>query len=211
MRGKDLIAATLFGGAGGSSGGGGIPQADIDAAFAALAEKGVTVPDGATSADLDDLIASIVTGGGATIFGRTVETGTVTPATTVDNLKVNHSLGIIPTGAIWWTEEDAFADTSNRHALIGCAIFHDDVSWYSTRALVIKKSAATTSSVAASGMYKTGSGDTGMAFPPAAGTASGATIYNLATTNSVNFCTNSEGHFVAGVQYKYILFGGIPK
>ena len=71
MYGKDLIRATLFGGgsstSGGSSGGGsGIPQADIDAAFAALTEKGVTVPDGATSADLDELIASIVAGGNFT-------------------------------------------------------------------------------------------------------------------------------------------------
>lgn len=80
MRGKDLIAATLFGGGTGSSGGGsGIPQADIDAAFAALAEKGVTVPDGATSADLDDLIASIVTGGGGSV---SLLTGTITPAST---------------------------------------------------------------------------------------------------------------------------------
>ena len=71
-----MIAATRFGGAGGSSGGGaGIPQEDIDAAFAALADKGVTVPDGATSADLDELIASIVTGGGG---GVTVQTGSVT-------------------------------------------------------------------------------------------------------------------------------------
>ena len=72
MLGKDLIMSTLLGG--GSSGGGGIPQADIDAAFAALAEKGVTVPDGATSADLDELIASIVTGGGDV----TVQAGSVT-------------------------------------------------------------------------------------------------------------------------------------
>lgn len=64
---RNIFAAKVFGGAGGSSGGGGIPQADIEAAFAALAEKGVTVPDGATSADLDDLIASIVTGGGGAV------------------------------------------------------------------------------------------------------------------------------------------------
>jgi hypothetical protein len=63
---QDIIKLGLVGsGSGGSSGGGGgIPQADIDAAFAALAEKGVTIPEGATSADLDELIASIVTGGG---------------------------------------------------------------------------------------------------------------------------------------------------
>lgn len=71
---KKLLEPVL-GGSGSSGGGSGIPQEDIDAAFAALAEKGVTVPDGATSADLDDLIASIVAGGGG---GMWMQTGTVT-------------------------------------------------------------------------------------------------------------------------------------
>lgn len=88
MVGKDLIMATLFGSGGGS--GGGIPQEDIDAAFAALAEKGVTVPDGATSADLDDLITSIVTGGGAKI-----KRGTITP-TENGVVTINHDLGTVP-------------------------------------------------------------------------------------------------------------------
>lgn len=79
---QDIIKLGFVGSGsgGGSSGGGGIPQADIDAAFAALAEKGVTVPDGATSADLDDLIASIVTGGGGSDV--TIQTGSVTFAET---------------------------------------------------------------------------------------------------------------------------------
>lgn len=102
MRGKDLIAATLFGGGGGSSGGGGISQADIDAAFAALAEKGVTVPDGATSADLDDLIASIVTGGAS---ASSVAWGTYTCAENVSlssgkGCEVTHNLGYVPTSLL---------------------------------------------------------------------------------------------------------------
>lgn len=103
MHGRDLIMQTLLGGGAGSSGGGsssGIPQADIDAAFDALAEKGVTVPDGATSADLDDLIASIVTGGGDDVK---LTSGTVLFAeqTTIgDTLEtaytVEHNLGELP-------------------------------------------------------------------------------------------------------------------
>lgn len=89
MLGKDLIVQTLLGGgSSGGSSGGGIPQADIDAAFAALAEKGVTVPDGATSADLDDLIASIVTGGNSDISAfEYVEAGTFTPAEDIRSFK----------------------------------------------------------------------------------------------------------------------------
>lgn len=75
--GEDLFKSVLLGGSSGGSGstggGSGIPQADIDAAFAALAEKGVIVPDGATSADLDDLIASIEAGeyhGGDVVHGE---------------------------------------------------------------------------------------------------------------------------------------------
>lgn len=86
----------------GSSGGGsGIPQADIDSAFAALAEKGVTVPDGATSADLDELIASIVTGGGETLE---IATGEYIPSEDIllhysledTEAKIDTGLGYLP-------------------------------------------------------------------------------------------------------------------
>lgn len=102
MVGKDLIMATLLGSGGGSSGSGGIPQADIDAAFAALAEKGVTVPDGATSADLDDLIASIVMGGAS---ADSVAWGTYTCAENVSlsedkGCEVTHNLGYVPTALL---------------------------------------------------------------------------------------------------------------
>lgn len=75
---KEIINAKLLGT--GSSGG--IPQEDIDAALAALAEKGVAVPDDATSADLDDLIASIETGGG---FPNTMIWTKVRSAPVLDN------------------------------------------------------------------------------------------------------------------------------
>lgn len=114
MRGKDLIAATLFGG----SGGGGIPQADIDAAFAALAEKGVTVPDDATSADLDDLIASIVTGGGGKMAIGTI---TVAEETHMNNaavpLNVVHNLGVIPRGVAFFRDTTDSLKSKTRIAI----------------------------------------------------------------------------------------------
>lgn len=82
--------------------GGGIPQADIDAAFAALAEKGVTVPDGATSADLDDLIASIVTGGSS---GGGIATGYIIPTEDITgDVDIVHNLGEIPKLAVVYRE-----------------------------------------------------------------------------------------------------------
>ena len=208
MVGKDLIMATLLG-SGASSGGGGIPQEDIDAAFAALAAKGVTVPDGATSADLDDLIASIKQTGGETIFGRKFETGTFTPAAKNTNIQVQHTLAAVPTAAIWWTEEDAYADTTQSYALLGIAIFFDETNWYGSRALITKASATSTSSVSASGKYKTSSGATSMAGSPTSNTFSGASVYGSATAEKVSF--HCDKYFPEGVTYKYILFGGLPQ
>ena len=212
MVGKDLIMATLLGSDSGSSGsGGGIPQEDIDAAFAALAEKGVTVPDGATSADLDDLIKSIVTGGGATLFGRAVETGTFVPATTVSSMKVMHSLGTPPTGAIWWTEADALADTANKYAILGAAIAFDSTNWYGVSVENSKENAASTSSTSQNGLYKTPTGRVGgVSFSPTGGASTEGSVYNLAKIGSVTFQAGA-GRFVAGVEYKYILLGGIPQ
>lgn len=71
-------------------------QANITAALAALAEKGVEVPEGANSNALAGLIAAIEAGGGAA-------TGTITLAndgflTSFCSQKVTHNLGRIPVG-----------------------------------------------------------------------------------------------------------------
>lgn len=72
---------------------------NVSAALAAIAEKGVTVPDGSTSDALAELIASIEAGGSAPGFAK-VATGTITPSSTTANLTVEHGLGQVPDAAI---------------------------------------------------------------------------------------------------------------
>lgn len=70
-------------------------KGNIAAALAAIADKGVTVPDGSTSDALAELIASIEAGGG----GINVAYGTVTLSEDSDSITINHGLGDYPTFA----------------------------------------------------------------------------------------------------------------
>lgn len=62
-------------------------KGNITAALAAVANKGVTVPDGSTSDALAALIASIEAGGG----GGNIVAGSFTPTSSVKTFKVNHN------------------------------------------------------------------------------------------------------------------------
>ena len=72
---------------------------NVSAALSAIAEKGVTVPDGSNSDALAELIAAIEAGGGASGFA-TVATGEITLANSYANVRVLHELGTIPDVAI---------------------------------------------------------------------------------------------------------------
>lgn len=72
-------------------------KGNIAAALAAIADKGVTVPDGSTSDALAELIANIEAGGG----GAHVTTGTITPASAAKQT-ITHGLGEVPTYFIIW-------------------------------------------------------------------------------------------------------------
>lgn len=76
-------------------------KGNITAALAAIANKGVTVPDGSTSDALASLIASIEAGGGGGDSEYVIEVGTITFAESfipnADNpLVIQHSLGKKP-------------------------------------------------------------------------------------------------------------------
>lgn len=78
-------------------------KGNITAALAAIADKGVTVPDGSTSDALAELIASIEAGGIQLTYNRLyiAATGTFTPTektkVSEDNpLIIEHNSGIIP-------------------------------------------------------------------------------------------------------------------
>ena len=68
-------------------------KGNITAALAAIADKGVTVPDGSTSDALASLIASIEAGGGG-VTGITY--GIYIPSVTGSDHTIEHGLGVIP-------------------------------------------------------------------------------------------------------------------
>lgn len=65
-------------------------KGNINAALAAIAEKGVTVPDGSTSDALHELILSIEAGGGNNEIK--IDSGTFTPAEDVSTYAVEQSV-----------------------------------------------------------------------------------------------------------------------
>ena len=71
---------------------------NVSAALSAIADKGVTVPEGSTSDALAGLIASIEAGGG----GGNITAGTIT-ATNSAAKKVEHGLGAEPQAVIFFT------------------------------------------------------------------------------------------------------------
>lgn len=65
---------------------------NVTAALAAIADKGVTVPDGSNSDSLASLIAAIEAGGGGNFA-----TGTFTTTDDItSNVAINHNLGVKP-------------------------------------------------------------------------------------------------------------------
>lgn len=69
-------------------------KGNITAALAAIADKGVTVPDGSTSDALASLIASIEAGGGG--GDKTLAYGEFTPSIDCGVIEIEHGLGVQP-------------------------------------------------------------------------------------------------------------------
>ena len=77
---------------------------------AAIAGKGVTVPDGTLLDGMAALIESIEAGGGGEV---NVSTGSFTPVKTTKTLTVKHKLGKIPKAVfLWVTERTAWGSDS---------------------------------------------------------------------------------------------------
>ena len=69
-------------------------KGNITAALAAIADKGVTVPDGSTSDALASLIASIEAGGGG--GDKTLAYGEFMPSIDCGVIEIEHGLGVQP-------------------------------------------------------------------------------------------------------------------
>ena len=87
---------------------------NVSAALSAIADKGVTVPDGSTSDALAELIAAIQTGGGGD--GIIFTTGIFTPAEDTTSCTIQHGLGVVP-------------DRSNTRSIYN-AFRHERITWH---------------------------------------------------------------------------------
>ena len=73
---------------------------NVSAALSAIADKGVTVPDGSTSDALAELIASIEAGGGASGFAKATKGSVTIGVVNKTTLTIEHGLGQKPDIAI---------------------------------------------------------------------------------------------------------------
>lgn len=92
---------------------------NVSTALAAIADKGVTVPDGSTSDALAELIAAIETGGGLPDGIAAMTGGVYTPSKTVNNCTITHNLGVVPDFVIMYNKNNTIG--SSNTALI-CVI-----------------------------------------------------------------------------------------
>lgn len=101
---------------------------NISSALTAIADKGVTVPDGSTSDALAELIASIEAGGGGLPEGIAAMTsGTYIPGSDVSSCTIEHGLGAIPDFFILNSTGSIPYLYFNTTLIITAAVHHDSV------------------------------------------------------------------------------------
>lgn len=165
-------------------------KGNINAALAAIAEKGVTVPDGSTSDALAELIAAIEAGGSASGFAK-VATGTVTTShTRLSKLEIAHGLGVAPDFAMLYVETSVF----DKSGIMGAIIFKlsDGHDLY----INAGKYSGTTRGVyfsSVSSWTDTNLDDTKVTF------TSELIMSGSSSSKTVNFDTNSTYRWTAGV------------
>ena len=164
-------------------------------------------PDGFSQA-----IAAIEAGvgsGSATILGRTYDCGTFISAENAGTYTLEAKE--IPTGAIYWTEEDWFADTTTIWKIAGFSIYSDVENGYGCSINIYKYSASNTKTL--SRIYPSGatpSGTTNSFLAPTnESSLSGNTVISRYKDTTKQFWLGGSGaYFKAGVTYKYIIFYG---
>ena len=101
---------------------------NVSAALSAIADKGVTVPDGSNSDALRELILSIEAGGSASGFAK-VATGTIIPSSDTDSITISHGLGQLPDVAILYTKSDIRTSKYFLYSTIYVVISSDTCYW----------------------------------------------------------------------------------
>ena len=157
-----------------------------------------------------EAIATIEAGGGEMrIHGRAVVYGSFVPAQNEGNHKCSHNLNEIPSGLMLWTDDDYQADTSNAAKI---AVFYmADKPENSTRGVqvvVTESSAGGVSSTNAKAQVRVQTTSGGAVSWLTSSTQAGHTAAILASTTEITMCCGGiASAFLAGLEYKYILFG----
>lgn len=111
----------------------GTEQANVTAALTAIADKGVTVPDGSTSGALAGLIAAIQTGGGESGGSGDIAYGVFEPGGWA-GMRIDHGLGSVPNTVIFCFVGllETFAEESSSGGVITFIPNRNDHSciWY---------------------------------------------------------------------------------
>lgn len=163
---------------------------NVSDAFAAIADKGVTVPDGSTSDALAELIASIEAGGGLPTGLSKVAYGTVTPSYGVSSVKITHGLGVAPNFAILFAASVTSSGSSHTIATYVLYKSSSSVTYEYASGL------STSSDLSVGGIYKTVS--TSSVLTDTTCTFSRSSYYAGSSSATAYFSTNPY-RWIAGV------------
>lgn len=187
----------------------------------AIREKGGKSDTLAFPAAMAEAIAAIEAGGGGdiTIHNRKVEFGSFVPASDRMSYQISFDFskfGSLPSGCMFWAVSDVIANTAKESYVLGCCIGDFFGRYDFTKAtwgysmVAVESSAASTSATPT--MYgQRGTPSGGSVFQPWAGTSMAQTAMSAANEYGVVTIGGTAAYFVAGMEYQYILFGGLEE
>lgn len=172
-------------------------KSNITAALAAIAEKGVTVPDGSNSDALAELIASIQAGEGCSKFA----TGSFTTDSDQTSVRVEHGLGEIPNVYIVLTYDIDGTQTvlTNKFLFLFCDDINNIDTYFSASDRVGSNSTHDNAAVGTNGRvlvtdtYRNTSGVI----------VSESKVSSCKFSNA--FGSTTKAYFHAGYTYKYLI------
>lgn len=168
---------------------------------------------GETDTTLTDAVQSLVDGfgggGSGLIHGREFETGTFTVASKTSDVLVayqSHSKNDIPSGAIFWTEDDFFNDTTDNWFAFSAAIYWGGTNYYG---VLCNASTGGPTFVRYYPAGKTQTLTAGNYNPPnLIGQQVQSTIFGCGFYGNACKLGGGNGKFKPGATYKYIIFWG---
>ena len=181
----------------------------------AIEGKGVTVPDGTLLDGMASLIESIEAD--LSVHNRKVLCGSFVPAESSYSIMIPYDLaslgGSYPSGCMFWVVSDVIENVDAPSHILGCYIsdfFGGSSSakptWGRSVAVYEKSAGNTSNEPTASTKLLTQSG--GAISYPWSGSMTVASVMYSASSYGVRL-GGTGAKFVAGLEYQYILFGGL--